>query len=415
MDEHLNAFIGGLDPRPAPFPTLTVQQLAELPEPTWTIEGVVPEGSSVIYGRSSSFKSFVALDMALCVAAGLPWHGHDVQTGAVLYVAGEGGGGLAQRIAAWQAAHEHEHPDLSAIRFLTRSIDVLDARATEQLARTVEELPEPPVLVVVDTLARSMIGDENSTRDMGTFVAALDRLPVASRVVVHHTGANGERERGAVALRCAVETMIRVEREGNAPTVQLVCDKAPRDGEPWSPLDFAVERVADSLALHRLPMLEAAVQREDDRREKVLAFITEHGPSSQTRIEKGIGGKVTLIRSTLDQLATGGLLAVTTGERNARIYSIPSTPSPDKGRGGDGVGSRGAEAPRQHPVPDPPHTPFRGWGSRDGVPEPGTASPSLLAGTDSTEPTCPTCGGQLVKVATQHVCFACKTDQEAVA
>ena len=46
-------------------------------------------------------KTFVALDMALSIAKGLPFHGLPTKQGAVAYIAGEGARGLLGRIEAW--------------------------------------------------------------------------------------------------------------------------------------------------------------------------------------------------------------------------------------------------------------------------------------------------------------------------
>jgi hypothetical protein len=85
-----------------------------------------------------------------------------------------------------------------------------------------------PSLVVVDTLARCMLGgEENSARDMGLFVAACDRIRMATGatvLVVHHTGKSAHVERGSSALRAACDQMIRLTGEGDYLTV--ACDKS---------------------------------------------------------------------------------------------------------------------------------------------------------------------------------------------
>ena len=51
---------------------------------------------TVIYGQSNVGKSFFTLDLAYHIAAGRDWHGIEVKQGTVLYLAGEGGQGLAR-------------------------------------------------------------------------------------------------------------------------------------------------------------------------------------------------------------------------------------------------------------------------------------------------------------------------------
>ncbi|NWP29097.1 AAA family ATPase, partial [Escherichia coli] len=63
------------------------------------------------FGKSNSYKSFLAIDMAGSIATGDiidGWHGADITDGfPVLYVATEGALGVAkQRIPGWYDAHD---------------------------------------------------------------------------------------------------------------------------------------------------------------------------------------------------------------------------------------------------------------------------------------------------------------------
>ena len=48
----------------------------------------------VLHGRTSQHKTFVMLDWAFHIAAGLPWFGRKTRQGVVVFVATEGGGGF---------------------------------------------------------------------------------------------------------------------------------------------------------------------------------------------------------------------------------------------------------------------------------------------------------------------------------
>ena len=67
----------------------------------WLIDGVIPAGSiNWMVASPESFKTFIALDMATCVASGRPWHGRTTDDAVVLYLAGEGGNDIHVRRAA---------------------------------------------------------------------------------------------------------------------------------------------------------------------------------------------------------------------------------------------------------------------------------------------------------------------------
>lgn len=74
-------------------------------ETKWLIDGVIPSGSiNWMVAAPSSFKTFLALDMAACIASGRTWHGHETDQAVVLYVAGEGDDDIHVRRAAAEMA-----------------------------------------------------------------------------------------------------------------------------------------------------------------------------------------------------------------------------------------------------------------------------------------------------------------------
>ncbi len=208
------------------YQLLTLDDLQKRAPVRWLVDGYLPLGGfGVLYGPSGSGKSFLALDLALCVAANQPWMGQDVMSGPVVYVAAEGMGGMQQRLEAWRFSRPTCDP--SGIRFVEWSVNMLDEQDVTTLLAALADLPIPPALTVIDTLARCLVGgDENAARDMGLFIAAVDRIRAATGgtvLVVHHTGKNGDAERGSSALRGAADTMIAVTNDDGL--IRIQCDK----------------------------------------------------------------------------------------------------------------------------------------------------------------------------------------------
>ena len=84
----------------------TIDELAQLSPPSWLVTPLVPARALVgLYGHYGTGKSFVTLDLAMCVAAGIPWHSLAVEQGPVLYISAEGAAGQSQRCDAWQTFH----------------------------------------------------------------------------------------------------------------------------------------------------------------------------------------------------------------------------------------------------------------------------------------------------------------------
>lgn len=199
--------------------------LAEI-EPVLTLNHMVKgwlsrRGLSMLYGPSNAGKTFVALDLAMHIAAGKAWRGCRVNGGAVLYIAAEGGAGVRNRLAAFK----RERPDMASAPFTLLPIG-LDLHGQGDALAVCEIIPDAaPALVVVDTLARSMgNGDENTAKDAAAFVKNCDLIREATGahvLVVHHTGKDEDRgARGSSALRAAVDTEIHVSSEG-----EIICKK----------------------------------------------------------------------------------------------------------------------------------------------------------------------------------------------
>ena len=227
------------------------QEIQNLPPLTWLVEDIIPEGGlAVLYGQPETGKSFAALALAFSIATGRPFFGRSVHRAPVIYVAAEGSAGLGQRVGAWKQSAERY--DRAGVQFLTEPVDLSDLESVSAFASAVRGLPEPPRLIVFDTLARSLVGgDENSSQDVGVLIHHASLLQQKLKVAVlfiHHTRKDGETERGSSALRGAADVMMRCDREKGSQMVTLVCDKA-KDAPHFSNLTLELVRVADSCAL----------------------------------------------------------------------------------------------------------------------------------------------------------------------
>jgi hypothetical protein len=209
-----------------PFEAMVTRQ-----PPEWLVDDFLVAGSSaVIHSPPAVGKSFVALDLAACVASGMWWHGREVQQHRVLYIAAEGTGGLPLRVRAWKA-HNHM-PEVDEFDFLPGGLNLLDVQQASVLARVVHQ--QRYGLVVIDTAARVMVGgDENSAKDMGRFVAGVSRMQDAGAavLVVHHPGKDVSKGmRGNSALKGALDTEIEaVASQEHALT--LMCRKQKEAAE----------------------------------------------------------------------------------------------------------------------------------------------------------------------------------------
>ena len=221
----------------------------EMSPPRWLVRGLLEQDClGTLFGESESYKSFVAVDLACSIATGTPFHGREVEGGAVVYVAGEGHNGLARRLKAWET--HHGVPLGGAPLYVTSVAVPLNAKeALGELIAAVQSVAEEagtPALVVVDTLARNFEGDENSGLDMGAYVRGTDTLREAfgcTVLTVHHSGlSDKDRSRGHSSFRGALDAAFLVERHPGAMTAVLTCKKM-KDAPHPEPVAFSATEV----------------------------------------------------------------------------------------------------------------------------------------------------------------------------
>ena len=104
---------------------------------------------AMLFGEPEHGKSFVALDVAACVASGAAYHGRSVRQGPVIYIAGEGRNGLRRRLSAWERTRCVL--GCAAVPFLPSPAALLDAASAVADAVNLIAAETPPVLIVIDT------------------------------------------------------------------------------------------------------------------------------------------------------------------------------------------------------------------------------------------------------------------------
>jgi AAA domain-containing protein len=201
----------------------SIEDILARASPKWLLEHLFALGALVVvYGAPGCAKSFLVLDWALSIAAGRSWLDYEViSPGRVVYVVGEGAGGLRKRVQAWM--QEHPQDTIPEAFFIPEPVQLLNKEDVDMLLTRIVRLR--PVLVILDTLATCMDGDENSSKDMSLAIAAAKRIireTGATVILVHHTGKRGDGERGHSTLRGAADTMMLVRAKTDASGGKLV-------------------------------------------------------------------------------------------------------------------------------------------------------------------------------------------------
>jgi len=227
---------------------MSVDQMAKLPDPTWLVPELLMCNSTALYvGAWSSYKSFIALDIALAIASGrsTALGPTPAFTGPVIYSAREGIVGLAKaRRRAWCIGHGMGEDEPLPF-YLGPSPMVNDDADCQSFLTDAKAVCGRPQLVVIDTLSRSMAGLDE-TKDAGMFLqlaqGLVDELGCCV-LVLHHFGHDKSRNaRGGTIYPANFDTYLEGEAKGQR-RVEIWVKKqkdAEERGKPFTAQGFKV-------------------------------------------------------------------------------------------------------------------------------------------------------------------------------
>jgi len=280
---------------PTPTPQLKIISAEQITRPHSAndfVQNVLIEGEvSVVYGPPNCGKTFFVTDLCFHVAQGKPWHGKRVDQGKVLYLALEGVRGIHNRIVAYK---QETNASLSDFHILTQDIDLSDTASTLELANLIAQSGQYKI-IVIDTLARAMSGDENTPEGMSRVVrnvSALQARTNAHVCLVHHSGKDRDKgARGHTSLKGAVDTEIEIwkERDDNQSTVTII---KQRNLDVYQLPDFTLKPITIGENKHQEPITscvvvpaQASTRAPSPELVALHEALTEHG---RTHVVKGL-------------------------------------------------------------------------------------------------------------------------------
>lgn len=291
-------------------------------EPRWLVPGILPaRGTGMLYGESGSYKSFVALDIALCLAYGISgqWGAPPVKND-VLFFVGEAPVGTAKK--RWPAWMEWQNiKNREDHRFVIKgNVPVFtDGEAWENVKADLEELQVNPSLIVIDTLSRLMTGmDENATKDASlvvSFLEDLSRFYNCFVLIVHHTGKDQTKgARGSSVYHANMDTVISTKLRQNGTELKV---RKHKDADVSGDAQFlAVKPVGNSIVLEHSEMpsetdAKAGSKYDWASPKEVMEILTAlEGSTSDSVLAAEIAGKYGVDKKiVLQQLSRNSDLA----------------------------------------------------------------------------------------------------------
>ena len=195
----------------------------------WLVKRILPrQGVAAIYGKPSSYKSFVACNIAFSVALGREWAGRSTMQAPVVFIAAEAPAGFRKRIAGIKA--QGDLPPNVPFHLISAAPNLgAENGDLEPLAASIEAAGVAPGLIVIDTLSQTLASADENGAGMVQFIAnanALAQRFKALVLVVHHVGlSDDKRMRGHSSLGGAMDAVLLCERKEGELSAHLTLQK----------------------------------------------------------------------------------------------------------------------------------------------------------------------------------------------
>ena len=228
-------------------------QIIDLPPPSWLLDKYIPQEANVIFtGQYGTYKSFIALDMALTVATGSKksaWSPHG--KGSAIYMLGEGRPGMGKRLAAWEKHHNLVVPRrnilfVDPVPHVSLSQQVLETELVEQLG------DQDFKLVVLDTMGRAIAGLNENASEVASSLSAIcnwlrERLQATVLVIAHTPKDGTSKTRGSGVFENDADTVLNVERVADLRV--SISNPKQKDAPEAEPFELALMEKHKSLVV----------------------------------------------------------------------------------------------------------------------------------------------------------------------
>ena len=297
------------------FPTRSPSALEQRPlTQQWLVAGLWGrQAVGIIGGEPKCGKSFLALDLAVAVAAGVPClrHFETDQPGPVLMFAAEDAGHIVRTRLQGIARAAGTDFDTLDIAVIDVPVVRLDHRSDRQrLEQTVQRIR--PRLVLLDPLVRLHGVDENAVAEIAPilgFLRELQRRFEAAVVLVHHarkSGATrpGQALRGSSELHAWGDSNLYLRRRDNQIVMTVEHRAAP--GLNDVEIELADDGQGPALRLRR-QVPDKAVPKQQTAEQRIVEVLAEaEKPLSQAEIRKRAAARNATVSATLQELIREG-------------------------------------------------------------------------------------------------------------
>lgn len=302
----------------------------QFPEDIWLVDGLMPgSGITVLSATPGSFKTWLLLDLARCVASGTKLFGEfaTTQTGVLMIDEENGERLLQQRLNKLGVDQELPIYFLSDVGF----------KLSEDTATEVVDYCNlyDIGLVTFDSLVRVHDANENDSKEMAEVFRIIRQITKAgiSVVMTHHnrkpsgnSGSLSHEMRGSSDILAALDCHLALSR---AEQRRLILTQTKvRLAEELPPIELEIVTDEDRLELAYMGSMKPSDSRRQVAETSLASALESHSEGLNQRqlldmLERaGAGVNARTLRSILEKLLGDGQITQERGMRNSIIYKL---------------------------------------------------------------------------------------------
>jgi len=304
---------------------------AEYPPQRWLVDKMIAvDGLTIISAAPASYKTWLALDIALCVAKGEKFlNTFKTEQDSVLII-DEESGAIALQERFKQLGAQKDLPIYWASR-VGRKMDkayldeILDACFENNIG-----------LVIFDSLIRFHSADENSSSEMSRVLDFFKRICDAGLacLILHHNRKSGpynsnlagEAMRGSGDILATCDVQISLSRKANDVTISQSKNRYCEEIKPMT-VKFESSDDKSKSSFHFLGFEKSRTEQDELVKEDILQYIDEQPGINKRQLEQGfveINGSVSYskISQLLGDLIKEEKIATKRGPKNSQQLFI---------------------------------------------------------------------------------------------
>lgn len=299
-------------------------------EPRWVIKDLLPEhGITILSGRPGSFKTWTTLHFAICIANGRPAFNHfETLRGNVLIIDEEDGEALLRKRLKLLSADKKDNIQL----MIMSGFKIDHNHQVEQLFQNIKKYKIK--VLIIDSLVRIHLGDENSSKDIAKMFEILRRVTTKGVTVLinhHHRKQAADQKfdnspmRGSSDILAAIDCHMKISHEGNHLNIKQDKNRLAQELQTFT---VDILSTDNQMELNYLGNLEDEFTfKAEEAKNKILKILTDKNDwIDRSEIDGQLTGQVgkNNIGVALIELTNTNTIECNIASKNKKKYKLNS-------------------------------------------------------------------------------------------